>query len=170
MAGTRIYILAMLLPIGLWACGGGDKTSSIAGSASGSAGDSHASSGSTAQDGSSSSGSVSSSGTTGGSTGSSSSGTTVDAGSTDTGGATAGNGDATTGVACARDSLKATINAYFQALAAHDPTPLAVDPSVKFTENAKALTLGQGLWQTAGKVQFHRDVLDTERCGTVTEA
>lgn len=62
------------------------------------------------------------------------------------------------------------ITAYFTAMAAHDPSTLKVASSVKFTENAKSMQLGEGIWKTAGAVTFHRDVLDTERCGTVSEA
>jgi hypothetical protein len=74
------------------------------------------------------------------------------------------------GGACARGDLKATVESYFTAMAAHDPSTLKVASTVRFTENAKQTQLGQGLWKTAGAVKFHRDVLDTERCGTVSEA
>jgi hypothetical protein len=76
----------------------------------------------------------------------------------------------TTGDACSRDALKTVIGDYFTAMAAHNPSTLKVASSVKFTENAKQLSLGDGIWKTAGAVAFHRDVIDTERCGTVSEA
>jgi hypothetical protein len=62
------------------------------------------------------------------------------------------------------------IDSYFVAMAAHDPAPLPVVSSLKFTENGQTLELGKGLWQTAGKLEFHRNLLDTERCGTLTQA
>ncbi len=87
------------------------------------------------------------------------------------GGAMGGAGGADQGSGgCTRDALKNTINGYFAAMAAHDPTMVQVASTVKFTENAKELELGDGIWKTAGMVTFHRDVLDTERCGTVSEA
>jgi hypothetical protein len=73
--------------------------------------------------------------------------------------------------ACTRDSLKAAIDGYFKALEAHDPSGLSQAATLKFTENAKEMKVGTGLvWKTAGAVKFTRSLLDTERCGTVTEA
>lgn len=75
------------------------------------------------------------------------------------------------GGACTRESLKAAVDGYFTALAAHDPAMLPQASTVKFTENAKEAKLGEGLvWKSAGAVKFTRSLLDTERCGTVTEA
>jgi len=63
------------------------------------------------------------------------------------------------------------IDTYFKALAAHDPTMLPQAATLKFTENAKEGKLGEGLvWKTAGTVKLTRSLVDTERCGTVTEA
>jgi hypothetical protein len=77
----------------------------------------------------------------------------------------AGSGD------CTRDFLKGVIDTYFSALAAHDASMLPQASSVRFTENAKEAQLGEGLvWKSAGMVKFTRSALDTERCGTVTEA
>jgi hypothetical protein len=67
--------------------------------------------------------------------------------------------------------LKGAVDTYFMALAAHDASMLPQASSVRFTENAKEAQLGEGLvWKTAGMVKFTRSALDTERCGTVTEA
>ena len=87
-------------------------------------------------------------------------------------GAAAGSGGGSSGSAsgCTRESLKATIDNYFTAMAAHDPAMLPTSASIKFTENAKTAKLGDGLWKTAGKPVFTRNVLDTANCGTVTEA
>lgn len=71
---------------------------------------------------------------------------------------------------CTRDDLKASIDAYFKAMAAHDPATLSLSDSVKFTENGKTLKLGEGLWKMAGAVAFKRSALDTETCNSVTEA
>lgn len=71
---------------------------------------------------------------------------------------------------CTRDDLANQIDGYLQALVAHDPAPLPVSSSVKFTENGAAASLGEGFWQTAGALQFQRKVLDTETCGAVAQA
>lgn len=73
--------------------------------------------------------------------------------------------------ACTREALKAAVDNYFKALAAHDPAMLPRADSLKFTENAKAMMVGEGVvWKTAGTVKFTRSLYDAERCGTVTEA
>ena len=72
---------------------------------------------------------------------------------------------------CSRELLRGTVDKYFAALAAHDPSSLPRAASLKFTENTKAIQLGEGVvWKTAGMVKFSRSLLDTERCGSVTEA
>jgi hypothetical protein len=85
----------------------------------------------------------------------------------------AGNGSPDSGTpsaGCTRESLKAVVDDYFAALAAHDPSRLAFSSSLKFTENGALRELGKGLWETAGALQFRRDLLDTERCGTLSQA
>ena len=72
--------------------------------------------------------------------------------------------------ACARETLRGLVDHYFDALAAHDPMLLPVAPGVKFTENAQRLELGEGLWQKAGVARWKRSALDSERCGTHTQA
>lgn len=72
--------------------------------------------------------------------------------------------------ACERAVLKSTVNNYFKALAAHDPRLLPLASKVKFTENGLPLKPGEGLWQTAGIADFMRSALDTDTCGSVTQA
>ena len=84
--------------------------------------------------------------------------------------ASAGGGAASASSGCTRESLKALIESYFTAMAAHDPAALPKAANLKFTENAKTMQLGEGLWKTAGMPAFTRNVLDTQTCGTVTEA
>ncbi|HEV8547635.1 MAG TPA: hypothetical protein VGQ57_01385, partial [Polyangiaceae bacterium] len=87
------------------------------------------------------------------------------AGSANGGGA----GASTTG--CTRELLKSSIDAYFTALAAHDATTLSTTSDVKFTENGKVMMLGQdGLWKTAGALKHAHSLLDTQICGTASEA
>jgi len=65
---------------------------------------------------------------------------------------------------CNRDCLKGMITQYIDALAAHDPSRLPLADNVRFTEDSKALKLGEGLWQTAtSKASFRQDYLDTEK-------
>jgi hypothetical protein len=71
---------------------------------------------------------------------------------------------------CERDSLRALVNTYFDALMAHDATQLPVADDVKFTENGERIELGQGLWQKAGNLRYKRNALDSEACGTHTQA
>jgi hypothetical protein len=72
---------------------------------------------------------------------------------------------------CTRDLLKSTIDAYFTALAAHDPSPLPLADGVKFTENGNVIKIGeQGLWKSAGKLKYAHSALDPETCSAASEA
>jgi len=71
---------------------------------------------------------------------------------------------------CSRDNLKSLSNKYFDAIAAHDPSMLPLASNVKFTENGKELKVGEGIWQTAGKALLTRHIVDTQKCGTHTQA
>ncbi len=129
-----------------------------------------------------------SSGTTGGTTGSGGNGKAtggvVGAGGAAGGGATSsggsgggamsggssGTGGSGNG-ACTRELLKSTLDAYYKALAAHDPSSLPVADNVKFTENGKAMKMGdQGLWKSAGALKYSHNALDTEVCTAASQA
>ncbi|HLK39381.1 MAG TPA: hypothetical protein VKU41_21625 [Polyangiaceae bacterium] len=77
---------------------------------------------------------------------------------------------ATAGTACTRAGLTSAINAYFAALAAHDPTKAPIAPGAKYTEDGTQMTVGSGEWKTAGAVKFKRSALDTDICESATEA
>jgi hypothetical protein len=94
----------------------------------------------------------------------------ADAGAPDADVAEDAGADASALGGCTRDDLKNLVELYLQALIAHDPAPLPVSSSAKFTENGAVLALGEGFWQTAGALQFHRNVLDPESCGAVVQA
>lgn len=65
---------------------------------------------------------------------------------------------------CDRSCLAGLITQYVDALVAHDPSTLPLADKVKFTEDSRALELGEGLWQTAtGKGTFRHDYLDTTK-------
>ncbi len=72
--------------------------------------------------------------------------------------------------ACTRAELKGAVDGYFKALAAHDAKAAPLAANVRFTENGNEVKAGEGFWKTAGKVALSRSALDTETCGTVTQA
>jgi hypothetical protein len=74
------------------------------------------------------------------------------------------------GPACTRESLKAITDKFFTALEAHNPTGLPLAAGVKYTENGTVVALGKGTWLTAGKTTFKRGLVDTQKCGTHTQA
>ena len=71
---------------------------------------------------------------------------------------------------CRREVLKEQTAQFLSALEAKKPASLPLSPDVKFTENGKEIAVGEGLWKTAGKILLQRTVVDTERCGTHTQA
>jgi hypothetical protein len=67
--------------------------------------------------------------------------------------------------------LESTIEAYYKALAAHDPSTLPLASNVKFTENGKVMTIGTaGLWTTAGMLKYKHSALDTVACMSVSQS
>ncbi|HET8699452.1 MAG TPA: hypothetical protein VFO94_18345 [Gammaproteobacteria bacterium] len=67
---------------------------------------------------------------------------------------------------CDRACLANTLTRYLDSLVAHDPKKAPLADNARFTEDAKPLALGEGLWKTASKVRPNRrDYLD-EREGT----
>jgi hypothetical protein len=94
-----------------------------------------------------------------------------DASSSAEGSALAASGNASTdGASCTRADLSAAIDAYYQALAAHDPSMAPLASDVKYTENGQQIQVGDGEWQTAGALKFKRSALDTGFCQSVTES
>jgi hypothetical protein len=79
-------------------------------------------------------------------------------------------GSGSTSQACTRELLQATVDAYYAALAAHDPAMLPRTDKTKFTENGMQLELGEGLWKTAGMLKYKHTALDTETCSSVSES
>jgi hypothetical protein len=77
---------------------------------------------------------------------------------------------ATDSPACDRACLKTFTDAYFDALATHDPSGLPVAPDIKFTENGKTLKLGQGFWKTAGSTTYRMEIFDPEKGGAAVQA
>ena len=71
---------------------------------------------------------------------------------------------------CTRDDLKALIVNYFRAVEAHDLSALPAAPNLRITENGVETRPGEGFMKTGGKATVLRSLIDTERCGTVTQA
>jgi hypothetical protein len=71
---------------------------------------------------------------------------------------------------CTRENLSRLVDDFLTALSANDPSQLAVASNLKYTENGRTLSPGDGLWQTAGEVTFSRSAIDVEQCGTLTQA
>ncbi len=67
-------------------------------------------------------------------------------------GLASGSASAAAGESCNRECLKALMDQYLGALAAHDPSRLRTTSDVKFTENTNPMSLGDGLWQTIDAV------------------
>jgi hypothetical protein len=65
---------------------------------------------------------------------------------------------------CDRACLSGMITQYVDAVVARDHSKLPLAESVRFTEDSKALKLGEGLWQaTTTKGEFRHDYLDTKK-------
>ena len=72
---------------------------------------------------------------------------------------------------CTRALLDGLLDEYFKALAAGDPSTLPLAADVKFTENAKATTIGKtDFWMKAGETKYSQRALDTTACSAAAEA
>jgi hypothetical protein len=71
---------------------------------------------------------------------------------------------------CTRESLKSITDCFFIALEAHKPSSLPLARNVKYTENGIEVPIGKGVWETVGKTTFKRGMVDTQKCGTHTQA
>jgi hypothetical protein len=76
----------------------------------------------------------------------------------------------TSGQACTRAGLKAVTDKYFAALEAHNPAGAPFAAGARYTENGLDVAIGKGAWTTAGKTTFKRGMVDTQKCGTHTQA
>jgi len=62
---------------------------------------------------------------------------------------------------CDRACLEGVMTAYLDSLVAHDSSRAPLAANVRFTEDAKVLPVGEGLWKTATKLRpFRTDFLD----------
>lgn len=73
------------------------------------------------------------------------------------------------GTKCPRAAMKAIVDGYSAALAAHDASKVKLAPNVMFTENGVQQAPGAStLWKGAGTWGEQNYLIDTERCGAVT--
>lgn len=72
--------------------------------------------------------------------------------------------------ACTREGLKSITDEFFTALEVHNPSSLPLAPNVRYTENGIEVPIGKGVWETAVKTTFKRGMVDTQKCGTHTQA
>jgi hypothetical protein len=71
---------------------------------------------------------------------------------------------------CTRDGLKTIVANYFKAVETHNMSVLETAPNLRITQNGSEIKVGEGFFKTGGKSQFQRTLIDTERCGTLTQA
>jgi hypothetical protein len=70
---------------------------------------------------------------------------------------------------CTRAGLQKTVDKYLDALKKGNPSLMPLASGAKYIENRKEILFGQGIWQTALDIDFHRSLLDVETCETFTE-
>jgi hypothetical protein len=65
---------------------------------------------------------------------------------------------------CNRDCLRGFVTQYLDALVAHNPSSLPLDPKVRFTEDTVETKVGEGLWKTASRIRpYRQDILDVRQ-------
>lgn len=78
---------------------------------------------------------------------------------------------AQSGTSCDRACLAGVMTAYLDSLVAHDPSKAPLAANARFTEDAKELRVGDGLWKTASKLRpFRTDFLDAATGTAATHA
>lgn len=70
---------------------------------------------------------------------------------------------------CTRASLQAAVDSYIEAVKKGSASNMPLTSQAKYIENTKEVKIGQGIWQTALDVAFHRSLLDVDACETFTE-
>lgn len=64
--------------------------------------------------------------------------------------------------ACDRACLTGLLNGYFAAMAAHDPSKVALADRVRITEDTREIALGDGLWKSITALRpYRQDFIDT---------
>ncbi|MFC1837983.1 hypothetical protein ACFL1N_00280 [Thermodesulfobacteriota bacterium] len=68
-----------------------------------------------------------------------------------------------------RKELQAAVNSYLAAAGSGDISKMPLAPEVKYIENVVETKLGEGIWKTPLKIDFHRSLLDVVTGETFTE-
>ncbi len=89
-------------------------------------------------------------------------------GKASSGGASSAAGSSST-TACSRDILQTAVDSYLSAMQSGNTSSLSLTSSAKYTENGATVALGQGLWATPLTPDYHRNLLDVDRCSTFSE-
>jgi hypothetical protein len=71
--------------------------------------------------------------------------------------------------ACTRIDLQRAVDKYLDAAKKESPSLMPLAAGAKYIENRKEIPFGQGIWQQALDIDFHRSLLDVEKCETFTE-
>ena len=150
---------------------GSGGTPSSGGSGPAFTGGTSSGSGGAASAGKSSSGGSSASSGAGGTTSGGAAGGSATGGAGPIAGAagTPASGGSGSGGSCTRDALSGAVDSYLKALIAHDPAAAPISPTAKYTENTETVTVGEGLWKSAGETKLVRKLIDTQLCTTVSE-
>ena len=65
---------------------------------------------------------------------------------------------------CNRECLRGFVTEYLDALVAHNPARVPLDPKVRFTEDTVEIKPGEGLWKTATRLRpYRQDFLDVRQ-------
>jgi hypothetical protein len=106
-----------------------------------------------------------------GGVGSAAAGGTQNTGGTEQTGGTQNTGGTggTPEVNCDRAGLEAAVDSYLAALEAGNPSLMPLAASVTYEENMASVDIGQGVFAAPVTIDFHRNLLDVQRCGSFTE-
>ena len=72
-------------------------------------------------------------------------------------------------VSCTRQGLQKAIDLYIAAQTAGDTAGLPMATGMGYMENVAPFNIANGLIKTPMKIDFHRSLIDTATCQTVTE-
>jgi hypothetical protein len=71
---------------------------------------------------------------------------------------------------CKRDILILQTKHFLSLIEDRNSLALKLDTSMRYTENGKEHSIGEGLWRTAGRMLLKRTIVDDVKCSTHTQA
>jgi hypothetical protein len=78
-------------------------------------------------------------------------------------------GETASSSVCTRANLQSAVDKYIDALKKGTPSFMPLAAGAKYIENKKTIPFGQGVWQTALNIDFHRSLFDVQSCESFTE-